>query len=367
MKKSIKILVVLTLSSLVVLSGCGKGETKEQLKEKVSNLSSNLASAQSQNATLKRILSQYDPNLAEVQGLTDFTTLATGEQAYISLRDRVNLQNKLTLDPSISSQNETKVNLTNDISYIPSKNWSMEVGSGSLKMNSNTGIYCEVETYNYVGKYTAGTFYQYIIQPHFSSIHAEQVGGERKVFLADGSSAGSMATARIKVAHMKNGDNNIYVEDKPTEATTEAVTAESLAEESTAEETVEETESVDENSNDNVALDIPAQAKGESEAEESAAEESAVETGAETAAAAVTVAETQPAIIEQNQADIYSVENYLYKVVIATYAIGVQDQKSIIFRFFYKESSSDDTALKDEYIDNLIKSFSISGNHLALQ
>lgn len=349
MKKKLLALAVIALS-FGVLTGCKKSNepSKEDLQTSISILNSTISEQSKELDSLKRLLATYNPNLAEVQDLKDYTTLATGDEAYVALRDRINILNPIKIEPSNNVQNETVLNLTNNIRFVPNQNWSIQTSSGKIKMNHSNGVYGEVEAYEYIGSVNQYNSYSEFIEPHLKAIKADKIGDIRLIFLSGGNQAGSQVTSRIKVATLNDNTKHIMTEEMtqpyeeaPLNIDDATEVEESTEETSVAEESTEETEGVD-----------------------------SKETGTEESSIAET--ELQPGdltgeTVYQDENNIYSIDNYLYTCGTAIYNTDGSKSYVLVFKFFYKEGDAVDVATKTEFVDNTIKSFAIDGNYLTLQ
>lgn len=328
--------------SLGILTGCKGGDelSVEDLNENISILAANLDEKEEELDTLRRLLATYNPNLSEVQGLSNYVTLANGDEAYLSLRDRINVLNPIEVQPSTIIQNETVIYLNNSIQFKPNANWIVQTGSGKLKMNHTNGVYAEVETYEYIGKANGVTGHTEFISPHLEAIKAEKVGGTRLIFLSDGEQAGTQVTSRLKVATLNNLEKHVFSEEmtKPYEDITEAEVIDTSETGTEVNNTETETNTVETEANNT-----------------------------ETGASIETEAETEVETVTQKEDDIYSVDNYIYTCGTAIYNEDSGKSDVIVFKFFYKEGDAADVASKAEFVDNTIKSFAINGNYLTLQ
>lgn len=334
------------------LQGCGKGPSKKDLQSELSVLRSNNEASKTEIESLKRLLATYNPSLAEVQDLSDHFTLATGEEAYLSIRDRINILNPLEVKPRNIIQNQTIINLNNDVTFIPSNNWTVQLSSGSMEMNHENGVYGQVETYEYIGDESPATFYKAWVHDHLEAIHAEEFGGQKRLFLSNGTLAGVESLSRIKVAHLSTG-NAIKTEDmtKSYEELNQSdseVTAESTeATLESTETTLESTEATLENTETTL----------ESTDTQGDNKESTVETTEDTG---IFTGET----VDNGSKNI---DNYIYTCAVASYSKDDTSKSIIVFKFFYKENDPADMKSKQEFVENTIKSFALSGNYLNFQ
>lgn len=359
------IAVGLTALCIVGLSGCkNKNEpSKSELKANVEALNNMVAAKNNQVDSLKRLLASYNPNLAEVADLSDYITLATGEEAYVSFRDRVNVLNDIKVEPSNQIQNETIINLTNNVKFVPTDSWSIKMGSGKMIMNHVNGVYGEVETYKYIGQTNEYTCRDEFIMPHLEAIKATPLE-ESLIFLSNGSRAGVQINSRIKVATLKDGTNHIEVEEM-TEPYSEVYETDENGQPIIPETSAVETSAVETSATETSATETSETAESESGDTSVAVETD--ENGQPIETSSVESGELTGETVEQEESDIYSVDNYIYNCGAAVYSTDGLTSHVIVFKFFYKEGDNVNYTEKKDFVNTVIKSFAIDGNYLTLQ
>lgn len=328
-RNKLGMLALIAMVGVVSLTACVKdtgkeknGEPKLTKDDYVKMYNSKLAEVDSLNDKLesvKHLLYSFDPTLAEVQDLSSFTVLPTGITAYNEIGNKISFDSKLALDQSVVVPNESKVNITNNVSFTPSKNWTFSLGNGSVTMNHINGIYGDIEVVSYNGQSNAYNIYENIINPHLQDIQAEQLN-KKVVFLGENSG--------IRV------ESRIYVKE---------------AIKSSIETTKNESKS-----------------DTESEAESSIQEtvESANETTGETN-------ESVSESTESNQETVENTDNANEKIVPYRYVCGVvmgnysEIPDALVFKFFYPESSN--VVSSTETIDTVLKSILMGGNYITLE
>lgn len=363
-----KNLVRLGIASLVAVSlaGCGKsGElSKSELQEINTNLSAQVVTQNNTIKQLKEIIANYNPNDSNVQGIDKYFSMASSEGAYLEFDGKINIDNPITVSPSRAIQNETLLRLTNDISFAPNQNWIVRASSGHMELSHSSGVYGEVDCYEYLDKAYTSSVYEDYIEPHFKAIRGELVGTPTNIFLASGEHAGKQATARLKVAKLKDGTLHLQ-EEEMTEPYNEATLAD-INQTQMVEETIAESESSSE--------EVSAESSSEStegtvneSSESSESSEAAVPEG-EVAPENLAAGELTGEIITQDEADTLEIDDYLYTVALAMYSGNDGVTNIVVFKFFYPESTNPaENSTKAEFVGSTIKSFSINGNPLTLQ
>lgn len=337
------------------LTGCGgdKGPSKADLEKELNILDSNLSAERKKTDELAMIIAGYNPNDSAAADVTKFYQMAVDKGAYFSFNDKINMANPIEVTPVREIQDQTLLKITDYVQFKPNQNWTIQAGSGHAEMSHSSGIYGEVDCYEYMGGSTGSKVYDDYIKPHLEAIKGEAVGVPSNIFLANGELAGKQATVRLKVAKLQNGDLAVQKEEM-----TKPHSEESISEESVAEGSVEET------------TEASAEASSESvEGAEDSTEaptESADPT-AEGETAAIEDGELTGEVVEQSEEDTIVVEDYLYTVAVAIYPIESSLKQTIVFKFMYKEGDAADVATKSEFVNSTIKSFAINGNSLTLQ
>lgn len=341
------------------LTGCGgdKGPSKADLEKELNILDSNLSAERKKTDELAMIIAGYNPNDSAAADVTKFYQMAVDKGAYFSFNDKINMANPIEVTPVREIQDQTLLKITDYVQFKPNQNWTIQAGSGHAEMSHSSGIYGEVDCYEYMGGSTGSKVYDDYIKPHLEAIKGEAVGVPSNIFLANGELAGKQATVRLKVAKLQNGDLAVQKEEM-----TKPHSEESLSEESVAEGSVEETTeaSVEE------TTEASAEASAGKSTESTEATESADPT-AEGETAAIEDGELTGEVVEQSEEDTIVVEDYLYTVAVAIYPIESSLKQTIVFKFMYKEGDAADVATKSEFVNSTIKSFAINGNSLTLQ
>lgn len=337
------------------LTGCGgdKGPSKADLEKELNILDSNLSAERKKTDELAMIIAGYNPNDSAAADVTKFYQMAVDKGAYFSFNDKINMANPIEVTPVREIQDQTLLKITDYVQFKPNQNWTIQAGSGHAEMSHSSGIYGEVDCYEYMGGSTGSKVYDDYIKPHIEAIKGEAVGVPSNIFLANGELAGKQATVRLKVAKLQNGDLAVQKEEM-----TKPHSEESLSEESVAEGSVEETTEAS-------AETSAGTSAGES-SESTEATESADPT-AEGETAAIEDGGLTGEVVEQSEEDTIVVEDYLYTVAVAIYPIESSLKQTIVFKFMYKEGDAADVATKSEFVNSTIKSFAINGNSLTLQ
>lgn len=333
----------LATSMALSMTGCKKeGElSKSELNTLVTQLTEQSMNKDTMIKNLKEIIANYNPNDSNVQDLDEYFSLAAGEGAYLAFDDKINVTNPITITPSKLVQNETLLKLTNSVTFTPNQNWITRASSGHMELSHSSGVYGEVDCYEYLGQTYASQVYDEFLKPHFDAIKAEPVGNPSNIFLANGDHAGKQATVRLKVAKLKDGTLHIQEEEMTQPYTESAI----LEEEST---TAVETTAA------------PVESASASEESTSASEETS---SASTEGGALT-----GEVVTQDEEETLEIENYLYTVALAMYSSDESTTQVVVFKFFYPESNdAAENATKAEFVGSTIKSFSINGNPLTLQ
>ena len=350
----------------VSLAGCGKsGElSKAELQEVNTNLSAQVVTQNNTIKQLKEIIANYNPNDSNVQGIDEYFALASSEGAYLEFDGKINIDNPITVSPSRAIQNETLLRLTNDISFSPNQNWIVRASSGHMELSHSSGVYGEVDCYEYLDKAYTSSVYEDYIEPHFKAIRGELVGTPTNIFLASGEHAGKQATARLKVAKLKDGTLHLQ-EEEMTEPYNEATLAD-INQTQIVEETVSDAESSSEEVSTDVSVENTSEVVDESATAESSAETEVHE--GDVAPENLAAGELTGEVITQDEADTLEVDDYLYTVALAMYSGNDGVTNVVVFKFFYPESTNPaENSTKAEFVGSTIKSFSINGNPLTLQ
>ncbi len=343
------------------LTGCGgdKGPSKADLEKELNILDSNLSAERKKTDELAMIIAGYNPNDSAAADVTKFYQMAVDKGAYFSFNDKINMANPIEVTPVREIQDQTLLKITDYVQFKPNQNWTIQAGSGHAEMSHSSGIYGEVDCYEYMGGSTGSKVYDDYIKPHLEAIKGEAVGVPSNIFLANGELAGKQATVRLKVAKLQNGDLAVQKEEM-----TKPHSEESLSEESVAEGSVEETTEA----SAEASSEESAEASSESvEGEASAESTESVDPIAEGETAAIEDGELTGEVVEQSEEDTIVVEDYLYTVAVAIYPIESSLKQTIVFKFMYKEGDAADVATKSEFVNSTIKSFAINGNSLTLQ
>ena len=337
------------------LTGCGgdKGPSKADLEKELNILDSNLSAERKKTDELAMIIAGYNPNDSAAADVTKFYQMAVDKGAYFSFNDKINMANPIEVTPVREIQDQTLLKITDYVQFKPNQNWTIQAGSGHAEMSHSSGIYGEVDCYEYMGGSTGSKVYDDYIKPHLEAIKGEAVGVPSNIFLANGELAGKQATVRLKVAKLQNGDLAVQKEEM-----TKPHSEESIGEESVAEGSVEETTEA--------SAEASTEASAEASSESTEATESADPT-AEGETAAIEDGELTGEVVEQSEEDTIVVEDYLYTVAVAIYPIESSLKQTIVFKFMYKEGDAADVATKSEFVNSTIKSFAINGNSLTLQ
>lgn len=348
------------------LTGCGgdKGPSKADLEKELNILDSNLSAERKKTDELAMIIAGYNPNDSAAADVTKFYQMAVDKGAYFSFNDKINMANPIEVTPVREIQDQTLLKITDYVQFKPNQNWTIQAGSGHAEMSHSSGIYGEVDCYEYMGGSTGSKVYDDYIKPHLEAIKGEAVGVPSNIFLANGELAGKQATVRLKVAKLQNGDLAVQKEEMTKPHSEESLSEESVAEGSVSEGSVEETtEASAEASSESVE---GAEDSTEASSESTEATESADPT-AEGETAAIEDGELTGEVVEQSEEDTIVVEDYLYTVAVAIYPIESSLKQTIVFKFMYKEGDAADVATKSEFVNSTIKSFAINGNSLTLQ
>ena len=338
------------------LTGCGgdKGPSKADLEKELNILDSNLSAERKKTDELAMIIAGYNPNDSAAADVTKFYQMAVDKGAYFSFNDKINMANPIEVTPVREIQDQTLLKITDYVQFKPNQNWTIQAGSGHAEMSHSSGIYGEVDCYEYMGGSTGSKVYDDYIKPHLEAIKGEAVGVPSNIFLANGELAGKQATVRLKVAKLQNGDLAVQKEEMTKPHSEESLSEESVAEGSVSEGSVEET------------TEASAEASAEESSESTEATESADPT-AEGETAAIEDGGLTGEVVEQSKEDTIVVEDYLYTVAVAIYPIESSLKQTIVFKFMYKEGDAADVATKSEFVNSTIKSFAINGNSLTLQ
>ena len=353
------------------LTGCGgdKGPSKADLEKELNILDSNLSAERKKTDELAMIIAGYNPNDSAAADVTKFYQMAVDKGAYFSFNDKINMANPIEVTPVREIQDQTLLKITDYVQFKPNQNWTIQAGSGHAEMSHSSGIYGEVDCYEYMGGSTGSKVYDDYIKPHLEAIKGEAVGVPSNIFLANGELAGKQATVRLKVAKLQNGDLAVQKEEMTKPHSEESLSKESVAEGSVSEESVAEG-SVSEESVAEGSVEETTEASAEASAGESSESTEATESADPTAegeTAAIEDGELTGEVVEQSEEDTIVVEDYLYTVAVAIYPIESSLKQTIVFKFMYKEGDAADVATKSEFVNSTIKSFAINGNSLTLQ
>lgn len=371
MKKQVAMLLCGSLAVSMLISGCKKKDGELGIEDyknmynakvtEVSNLSNQLDS-------VKRLLYTYDPTLADVQDLTDFTILPTGKTAYIQLNDIISFNSKLDMGQSVVVPNQSRINITNSVFISPSENWTFGLGNGSCKMSHVNDIYAEMEVYSYNGQANAYSVYDEIIKPHLQSVQAEELT-QKVIFL--GTNAGTLTESRVYV---------IVRTDKETGEVTR--TMEIPPATTAAETSPVETSEAETNENGET---VPTSEAETTATETTVAETSPVESSKEETSPAEPIYETDengetvldengsPVTVEQTETEPETEEELPYDEVVVPYryvcGVAIGDYSDIpdalVFKFFYPESSN--IVSSTEVINTMLKSVVMGNNYLTLE
>lgn len=353
MKRKIATMLCISLAVSMLVTGCKKKDGElgiEDYKNMYNMKVSEVSNLTNQLDSIKRLLYTYDPTLAEIQDLTDFTILPTGKTAYIQLNDTISFDSKLDMGQSVVVPNQSKISVTDSVFFAPSENWTFSLGNGSVKMSHVNNIYGEIEVYSYNGQANAYNVYDEIIKPHLQAVQAEELT-KRVLFL--GSNAGTIIESRVFVSVR-------------TDKETGEVTKEIQLPETSPVETVAET-----NENGEVIASVEETSTTEESIEETSETEVVYETdeNGETKVGEDGNPITLPAETETEA----EVEELPYDEVIIPYryvcGIAIGDYSDIpdalVFKYFYPESSN--IVSSTEVINTMLKSVVMGNNFLTLE
>lgn len=346
------------------LTGCGgdKGPSKADLEKELNILDSNLSAERKKTDELAMIIAGYNPNDSAAADVTKFYQMAVDKGAYFSFDDKINMANPIEVTPVREIQDQTLLKITDYVQFKPNQNWTIQAGSGHAEMSHSSGIYGEVDCYEYMGGSTGSKVYDDYIKPHLEAIKGEAVGVPSNIFLANGELAGKQATVRLKVAKLQNGDLAVQKEEMTKPHSEESISEESVAEGSDEETTEASTEASTEAYSESVDGTENTEASSES-----AEGTDGTDPTAEGETATIEDGELTGEVVEQSKEDTIVVEDYLYTVAVAIYPIESSLKQTIVFKFMYKEGDAADVATKSEFVNSTIKSFAINGNSLTLQ
>lgn len=376
MKRKLAAILAISLIVSMSLSGCKKNDGElsiDDYKSMYNNKVSEVTTMKNELDSVKRLLYEYDPNLAEVADLSNFTILPTGEKAYVQLNSRITFSSKLDMGQSVVVPNQSKIGITNNVFFTPSENWTFSLGNGFSRMSHVNGIYGEVSVYSYNGQSNAYSVYDEIIKPHLEATYSEQLT-KKVLFL--GNNAGTMTESRILVI-------NRYKKEDGSKTTSIG----------SPEEVEEVQKAIDASLS---AEEVESTAQASSGANESTAETSEGETSANEEETTVASGEGQTAEVETSNEPVYQTneageimtneageqmtvpeetspeENeYTYEIIPYRYVCGVaigdysEIPDALVFQFFYPESAN--IVSSTEAINTMLKSVVMGGNFLTLE
>lgn len=376
MSKVLNRIFALSLISALVLSttACGKeegpkGPTLEEVQSQLILTQNELNSVKNELQGTKEVLATYNPSLAGVD-LSSIAVLPTGQRAYTSINDRIRLSSDLTMNPSVTLPNTTKIMLGGNISYIPSNNWTFELSNNSLLLQHKNGMLVRLKVYQYIGSATPYDVSDSVIRPYLKNLCVTETG-VKKLFI-NNSVVGSMVYNTMLVKDYKDSDVlEQYIEEPVVETTvaveeTEAVNSELETGIDTNESIAETVESVpmagfgvSENSATTVESTELTESIDSTESVSDSIEESVSESGAVSLSDIVSESvssDNQIEIVEEKELD-YTIDSYNYNV-----GVVFSGEYALTIEVFYK--NDENASIQQELFNSSLSSITIDSQKL---
>lgn len=211
MKKSI--ITVLIILCMTVIVSCGKKNKDGELTlDDYINLANTYKTlyetSDAEAKSLREALLAYGVSGDDIEGLENIELLPDGTKPFLSINGKVNLKDKINIEPISRSPNQSKVYINDVVAIRPTKNWTMKFTDNSLIMEHNTGVYCEIESYQYTGEYDGISCYSSMYEPYIQSLGAKN--HNTKVLFVGDSRVGYTTDVVVKVKPANSEDTKSY-------------------------------------------------------------------------------------------------------------------------------------------------------------
>lgn len=340
MRKVGVLLIIVLVVGIASLSGCSKKGSKVDYEQLYSQAQSDLKDKTNENNNLKDVLSAYDDKYRDMTDIGRYTYLPDGEKSYVSINNKILLDNSIKFDSSEPIANSATIKLTDSISISPSETWTFQTTTANTQMYNENGIAGILELCTTNETIDNSFMYDKYFK-EFAGYNGFTNESRRTLFIGSSMSG-------IEVSWKVNITDNVYGSEKRKVKNKDILTSSELESlQASADESVAESESAR-------MAEYNATLESTEAQTDSAGETAPAETVPETKAHAEDVGNQETEVV------LPTVKQETYP---ATLRIGLVmfGDKALVYKFVYKNTGS---STGEELTSTLIKSIAVDGVNL---
>lgn len=202
-----KILLLFLVCLVVSVGACNKKEKEEPTIEDYMELSKYYKElyeeSESKVGGLEQALVAYGLTDKQITNISGNLIMPDGNRKYLSINGFVDLGKQINVEPYSRTPNQAMVYINDVVALKSTNNWVMQYKEDGLILEHNSGLYGEIQSYNYAGVEDSVSCYSAILVPY-----VEELGFKKfdvKVLFLGESRAGYTAELNIKVDNISEG------------------------------------------------------------------------------------------------------------------------------------------------------------------